>query len=370
MGRQPQISVEERASIETIEKGKLKELFHIKSNRTIDSYIKRDVFKPVGNAPRFDPFDVALFDREHICKVLGLETLPDEPFLTTEEALPIIKLPVNYKKGSIRKYCDIHKIPYYILENAKGTKTYFLKSELEGLMSYKARWGTEFPDYVAKNSILREMFKCLINPPFINTLSEIQKNIITQVFINGKNMREVCTIINKDYRYTNSTFNRVCKKVLHKVKSIDFNLSRLEELAKENVKLESENNILNSKLEYFVDYTTPVQSENVDVISKSFTEYNFNPRVLGILHRMEAKNLYDLCKFKRSDVSKFQNAGKKSIDFLEDLLRKNGLDWKKETDLEEILVSKVIKKKVYNRTILTDVKTRLEEIEKKQHFKK
>lgn len=354
---------------QTIEKSELKRIFSIKMDRTINSYIEKDVFRVVGNAPKFDPFDQTLFDYEHICKILGLKKLPNEPFLTTDEAIKILGLPIGYDKGSIRKYCARHRIPYYILENARGTKTYFLRSELESALEYKIKWGTEFPDYVVKNNILRDVFKMLLNPVICKTLNVNERNIITEIVLNAKTLGESALIHGMSTEQARRFFVRGIRDVLENLQSLDFNLNKLEELSKENSKLKFENSIFKNKLKILTKEQDKTEYKHLDSLSKPFSDFNLPARVMGLLNRMESRNLYDLSKFRRSEVEKYQNAGTKTIDALEILLRQNNLDWEKE-ETPDVILKKLKQKKVYKRTELKDVKTRLEEIEKKLKIKK
>ena len=365
MGRKTQESIEEQVSIETIEKGELKKLFGIQ-DRSIEGYIEKGVFKEVTKM-KFDPFDQSLFDYKHICKFLGLERLPDEPFLTTEEALPLLGLPIRYASGGIRKYCERHKIPYYVLGNTKGTKTYFLRSELENAIEYKSKWGTEFPDYVAKNSFLREIFKTIMNPIFTKSLNETERNVLPEFILNGKNFAQCADIFDISYSNANISLINGCKKILYEMKNMNFNITRLVELAKENVKLEYENKILIHKLNSLTQgKETPIEEKTIEVLAQPFDEYNLSVRVKHLLNDMGVKNLYDLSTFRRSSTEKFRNAGKKTIDVLEQLLHQNGLDWKKEPELPKIQLKP---KKEYKKTNLGNIKDRLVEIEKKLKIK-
>lgn len=365
MGIQIKKSVEEKASLDTIEKRELKKLFHIKTDRTIDAYIKRGVFKQVGDAPKFDPFDFALFDRQHICNILGLKTLPDEPFLTTEEAIEIIGLPKEYKSGLIRAYCRRHKIPFYILENAKGTKTYFLRSELESSVEYKLKWGSEFPDLVAKNHFLTEIFKVIMRYDFSSSLKEKQKLIIEEVIFNRKTISQISKELNVSHENCRTSFYDGCKRMFYQISMLNFNLSRLSELSQENIKLQLENNILIERLSEFTKESTPIEKQNIENLSQTFNDDNLSVRTAKLLNRMEVKTLYDLSLFTRSEVEKYRNVGKKTINGLESLLKQYGLDWKKEPEIKTIKMGTWNIKKPYKRTNLGDVKTRLVEIEKK-----
>lgn len=370
MGRQPQTSPAEKASLETIEKEELKRLFQIKTDRTVNSYIRTGVLKPTYYVPQFGSFDLLLFDREHICKILGLETLPDEPFLTTDEAVEIIGLHKSCKAGAIREYCKRHKIPFYTLGNAKGTKTYFLRSELESSREYKLNWSTEFPNFVAKNHFLREIFKIIMNYNFSGSLKEKQRLVMEGIILNNKNIQQLSEELNISHQNSSHTFHEGCKRMFYQISMLDFNLSRLEELTKENIQLKLENNVLVERVSEFTKEEIPIEKQKIEHLSKTITDSNMSVRILGLLKRMEVKTLYDLTMFTRNEVEKYRNVGKKTIDGVESLLKQHGFDWKKEPELPMMKSQSWKIRKPYKKTDLRDVKTRLVEIEENRKNKK
>ena len=330
--------------------------------RTIDTYIGEGVFKVEVNDS-----EETIFDYEHICKILGLERLPDEPFITTDEAIKILNLPLGYNKGHIRKYCRKHKIPFYVLRNSRGTKTYYLRSELESAIRYNAQWDISFSDYISKNHFFREILKQIINPFFCKSLNGNEINVITNVIIDGKSISDYAKINNITNEWARQNFINGFKKIYYETKLMNFNLSRLTELSKENVMLISQNKILIDRLNFLTKGETPIQEQDAETLSKSFDVRNISTRVKNLLNRIGANNLHELSKFMRSDVEKYRDAGEKTIDALEKLLKNNGLDWKEEPDLPTI----ILKEKTHTiKSNLGEIKQRLETIEGKLEIKK
>lgn len=358
--------------LKTISREKVKEVFGITNSSTI-KYIKDGILRVVGKYS----FEDTTFDYRHICDVLGLKKIPNEPLLTTEDVIPLLGLSHNYYKGGIRKYCDSHKIPYYCFSNVRGTKTYFLRSEVEAAIKYTIQWGTEFPRYVMGNHILRETFKTMLNPVFCKSLNKNERNMMMSVIINGDNIRQGSIENRISIGTASMSFINGCKKVLFAMKSFNFNATRMQELAQENAKLEIENDILSDKLNVLTQGQTPMERQNIDYLAKSFSDSGLSVRMYNALKRIGVNNLYELSNLHRSDVEKFQNIGQKTIDGLEGLLQYNNLGWKPEPKQVELIIAPKAKK-VYNRTPMQpvrerleelDIKSRLDEIEKKLDMK-
>jgi hypothetical protein len=198
-------------------------------------------------------------------------------------------------------------------------------------MEYTIKWGVEFPRYVLNNYVLRETFKTMLNPYLCKSLTDNERNTITDIILSGKNLSQ-SSIKNKiPYGSSLKSFADGCKKVLFAMKSLDFNMSRLEELAKENVKLKNENSVLHQELELATLGKTYVNKNTIDYLSESFSLENlFSVRMFNATKRLGINNIYELSNFRRSDVQKYQNIGKKTVDALEELLKDNKMDWKPE----------------------------------------
>lgn len=333
-----------------ISKVKLRKIFGL-SHSTIKNYTEEGILKPLNKEVGTHTY----FKKDDICKILGLKNLPDEPFLTTKETLKILGLSDSYSTGNIRKYCNSHKIPYYIFKNQKGSHTYFIRSEVEKALEYTKEWGIEFPNFIMRNFFLREIFKIMSNRAFTKKINENQKIMLEEFFLNRKTITDISQSLNiKNHPTANTYFYNACKRVFYAMKSFDFNANRLEELAKENTKLISENRLLSESLKIYQDKekktdNPKIEKQSIDVLATSFSENVLPVRVIKLLERMEVKNLYELSKWKRSNVEKFRDAGKKTIDALENLLRENKLTWAEDPKVPKILKEKIMREKIENK---------------------
>ncbi len=172
----------------TINSFELKRLFRISDGRTIESYVKEGILVPV---PVQGAYQEIIFDRQHICKITGLKKIPDEPLMTSKEAMDMLGYPKE-KRVSFRGYCRRHKIPHYFFKTSKGGRMYFLRSELEMAKESEAVWDIEFADFVARNYILGDIIKHVFNSTMmIRGLAGNEKEVVRRILFERKSLNVV-----------------------------------------------------------------------------------------------------------------------------------------------------------------------------------
>jgi len=342
----------------TISVGNAKKIFNF-SNSTLVNYIRDGVLKPLPK--QWD--GETLFCKEDICKILGLKEFPNEPLIKTDEMIKILGLPKGYLFGNIRDYCDRHKIPYYCFKNTRGSHTFFLRSELEKVNEYKLQYGISFPDFVAKNYFLREIFKMMLNPVLTNNLTDEEKIMLDEIILGNKNISDASKIVNKHQAKGSAIFKKACKKVFYAINRYNINVTNIERLAKENTSLESENKLLTKKLKNKNNQV--VTANELKAISSNPRDIGAPVRVISLMNIREIPNLYELSQFKRSDLAKVRNTGKKTLDMVEEVLKQFGLKLLPENSIIKKYEKTILKKPTdyvndNNKNIQKDVQIELQ----------
>lgn len=133
----------------TITREEFKKMFYINQDRTVSSYIKRGILKPIGSR-------INVFDRKRVFVKLGIMNEPNEPFVTNSDVCNVFNIKDN-GLGSVAMYVRRHRIPCYSFVGEQGSKRYYLRSQLEKCILAK-EIGVEF-EYTklvnGKNIIIR-----------------------------------------------------------------------------------------------------------------------------------------------------------------------------------------------------------------------
>ena len=317
----------------------VKRLFRISDVRTIESYIKEGVLVPAETSGTYQD---TIFDRNHICKITGLKVIPDEPLMTAPEAMDFLGYPRARKVG-FRTYCRTRRIPHYAFKIHKGSRMYFLRSELELIKNSEAVWDNEFADFVARNYMLGSIIKHVFNSTLmLKGLKENEKDLISRILFERKNL----SIASKELGIHRENARRIfvvgCKRLLFQLKIMETQMGSLEVLAKESIRLKSENKVLLSKLNEEIAKNSGViiSESHISALSRQLESAipilgsNLAVRVEALIKQLRAETLSDVTKYRRTDIEKYRNVGKKTIDALEILLINNGLGFKE----EELLV--------------------------------
>lgn len=229
-----------------------------------------------------------------------------------------------------REYCKRHKIPYYVFKNSRGSKTYFLRSEIEKAKQYKAKWGTEFPDFVAKNHSLRLIMEHIINTETISGLNKGEEEVLRKIILGSGRKRPIDDVAEE----MGLTRERVRQLFMIGLKRIHFGVmqwkNKLEmvyKMQKENKELKIQNGVL---LEKLAEENRAIIEEEVKYLATEIDNMTIPVRVRHLFDNIEAKTLNDVVKFRRSDLFRYRNVGAKTLVMVETILKEKGLWWKEE----------------------------------------
>lgn len=322
----------------TISGSEIKRLFRISDGRTIESYVKEGILIPTETGGAYQN---TIFDRHHICKITGLKKIPDEPMMTSGEAMNMLGYPKE-KKISFRGYCRRRKIPHYFFKANKGGRMYFLRSELEIVKDSEGVWDNEFADFVARNYMFREIIKYVFNSTMMDGISGTDKDVIDIILFRHKNLNTASIKLQTTPENTRRMFVVACKRLLFQLKLIDGQMKTSVELIKENAKLKSENKVLLDRLNEGRFIPETISEPDISVLARQINSmfpilgHNAMVRVKSFIKLLHAENLNDLTKYRRSDIEKYRGVGRKTVNALEILLINNGLKFKD----EELLAGK------------------------------
>jgi hypothetical protein len=361
-------------SNQSISAEEVKRLFRISDVRTIESYIKEGVLVPVETGGAYQDI---IFDRNHICKITGLKAMPDEPLMTAPEAMDFLGYP-RIRKVGFRTYCRTRRIPHYTFKIHKGSRMYFLRSELEAVKNSEATWSAEFADFVARNYMLGSIIHHVFNSTLMmRGLKEAERDIINRILFQRKGLSIVSKEVGMHPEQVRRVFTVGCKRLLFQLKMLETQMGSAEMLAKENVQLKLENRVLLKKLNEAIAVNSGVEisEPEISVLSRQLQSAipvlgtNLAVRVEGLIKELRAETLSDITKYRRSDIEKYQNVGKKTIDALELILINNGLGFQQ----EELFIGKDKRGKSRGanstgssiRDALTEFEVRLDKLEKK-----
>lgn len=312
----------------------LMKILHINSYSTTRRYIKEGLFQVQLN----DPYEGALFDKQQIYSILGLKHIPEEPFLTKKEAAEILGLP-SLPKFNVRDYCERHNVPYYVFRNSKGSKTYFLRSELEKYLQYKAKWGVGFADFVSRGWFIREIMPYILNEEITKRLGEKTRIALKMAFCDGAKIKDIAKELGVSYVTVRRWIVVGCKRVHYYLKLTQQYHDGFKSMRDEITKLRNENNNLRARL---ASISTETINENTETERKDADDHRnicvFNldlgTRIYHLFKAMDINTFSDLIKFKRSEILKYRGAGAGTVKQIEYLLKDYGLWWKPEDEIE------------------------------------
>lgn len=289
--------------------------------RSIDSYIQNGVL-PLPKYPVY-PEKEMYWEKSEIAKVLGIQEIPDEPFIESDEAAKLLGIK---NIMSLHQKARSGKIPSYRLKKAKGHKFLFLKSEIDALKNYS--WynvGENFVDFFAANIFLKAIFEELLSPVVMRDLTERERKVVWDVLVQRKTMDAIGHEVGFTRERIRQIFQQACKRIYYRIKLMPNKLSVTEDLIKENDKLRAENKTLRD-LTHQKHLT--VDEKVIDILSTKIEDIEFSERVRKILRYGEIKTLGDLINLSRYDLMKFRNFGTGSLKEVEDFLKEHNLKLK------------------------------------------
>ena len=292
----------------------LKEKLLIKSDRTIESLvIGGSLPTPVKETENSD----LLFDKEAVLEKLGVKSLEEE-FINTETVAKILDVDVSTVQSFARKGL----IPSYRLKNVKGSHILYLPSEIEAAKQYTIEWNSSFANYFGIRESIKLIFSKLLDDEQ-SLLTQRETDILRLVLLEDKKPEEIA----EKFTLTTSRIRHIFQ---NSIKRLSVKLNNLGEKLSLSYSLQEEVNALKSKLgEYEEEQNkmTVLPLKIKKTLSVNLKSFNLSARTINILDNADIETVADLARMKRTDFLKFRNAGKKSVDELEELLKDNGLTW-------------------------------------------
>ena len=185
----------------------------------------------------------------------------------------------------------------------KGSPIFIFENEileLYGKNTYNIT-GKELA-FIINNTI--ELYMVLIRP----LLTTTEYNIVQSVIINKKSIN----ITAKQYDLSNSRINELLRKAMYKVRKYINRLATYDQLLLNIGELENK--------------SLPITNISYN---RSILDCNFSVRAINVLKSMGIVNLGQLTKFSITDLHKYRNMGKKTIDNIIMVLDKYGLNLSK-----------------------------------------
>lgn len=295
--------------------------------RSIRSHIDNGIL-PIPKYPQY-PETEMYWEKKEIAKILGIEEIPDEPFLEAAEAMEL--LGIN-NVMTLHQRVNRGKIPAYRLKKAKGHKFLFLKSEIDALKKFSwYNMGENFVDFFSANIFLKAIFEELLSPVIIRDLTEGEKKVVYDVLVQRKTMDAIGKEAGFSRERIRQIFQQACKRIYYRIKLVPNKLAVTEDLIKENDRLRAENKTLR---ELTHQHKLVVDEKVIDILSTKIEDVGFSERVRKIFSSGDIKTLGDLISYSRFDIMKFRNFGANSLKEVEDFLYEHNLKLKDERKLK------------------------------------
>lgn len=349
----------------------LKQIFQIKNDRTIKTYLSENSLPQPSDIIEKEAF----YSRKEIYKMIGLEEIPNEPFLTPKDLCALLNME---KRQDLVSFVKRKNIPHYGFKEKKGSPRYFLRSEVDAALKLNdLGWNLDFPSYVARTVSLRNIFNAIVTLTATDNLKKNQLNIFNKVILEGKSGPAIAREEGISAQTVIRTFQAIYPHIMSAIADLAVGLKQVDVLIFVNKQLTEENEILRNKLKDLCCDENPIQV-------KPFENAPFSVRVKHLLEKMEVNSLFGVSqKFTRKEAKRFQNVGEGTLTEMDDLLKKNNLGWKgdepvtasniissheeekKPTEAvnNEITVLKNVEESIDNQ--ITDLKNTLVEVSKK-----
>ncbi len=267
----------------------LMDFIRIDDERTISNYIKNGIL-PAPTIINEEQY----FDRDYIFSLLGITHLPEEKFMTPDEACKYLDI----DQKSLSTYVKVHSVPNYKLFNRKGVRTLFLKSELDKYIELKLEW-----DYVWVNKAIRDNFttgilKNFLNSNVIDDIYEDDKKIFYGAIIDKKTTSQLAEEFKIKAHYIPVTIKKVYDKLLNRINIFNNSYAFLHSTINENLILKNENNELKK--------INQIRQLNIESIEKNTINLKTR-RVENFLKKSQINSIQHLAQFKKSATTENMN---------------------------------------------------------------
>jgi excisionase family DNA binding protein len=263
-----------------------------------------------------------LLDQEDFCRALKIDELP-EKFLTTQEAADLLNISVS----KIKSLCGDHNLPFYRLDDVKGSKLLFVESELIGdSTDISLVRSAEFYLKTWKFNQYEEFFLRLFNNLRTHgTAYDRNLDVVRALLINNDSFEKVSDEFGVGIERINYSLREGLKKLGEFAKNV---ILENEVLKKNYTKLEAENAVLR-ELVREANREIPEVSDHFSIKIK---DLGFSIRTLNCLRSMddEVFTLGELASRSISELKKIRNFGSKALCEIEETLETYNLKLREE----------------------------------------
>jgi predicted DNA-binding protein YlxM (UPF0122 family) len=249
--------------------------------------------------------------------------------ISEKELVQMYDVPLSYLKGLKRR----RDISYFnskgqLNVSEQGTKYFYFLDEVQNLMSYNITYNESFVfRYNLMNKVVLGFAKEL--------LSEREANILTMLFKDNMSLDDISEKIYITRVRTTQLLNKATNRIIYRINQLEkmYNLSNdALSLRTENELLRKQNKELyrkflrnqelndlksNTNVQHFLKYGYDIKD-----LKMSYLDFDLSVRTLNCLKLADILTLEDLLVYKKSDLMKFRNFGKTSLnelcDWLED----------------------------------------------------
>jgi hypothetical protein len=290
----------------------LQDLFHLKDNRQIKVSLVNKIKVYEDDIEVTDAKLADIIEKFRNEGSLTLKQVSQEYHVALSEVLSLVK---------------VNKIPYYKLVSQKGSQKLFLRSDLEhenvlNLFIYKGINSVKFVNLILR--LFDEM----------DGISDSNKKLLTQHFVEGKEISEIAKIDNKGKGKTNTLIKKASIKLLHNIRYLNSQTEKAKKFEKKYWELERKFEEQKEQLDFVIDQlnkATPnsVSRDKISFLNTKLIDLDLSVRTLNCLRAAYIDTIAELLQYPGSDLLKFRNFGKKSLHELKDLLKSNGFKLKK-----------------------------------------
>jgi hypothetical protein len=247
--------------------------------------------------------------------------------ISEKELVQMYDVPLSYLKGLKRR----RDISYFnskgqLNVSEQGTKYFYFLDEVQNLMSYNITYNESFVfRYNLMNKVVLGFAKEL--------LSEREANILTMLFKDNMSLDDISEEIILTRVRTIQLLNKATNRIIYRINQLEkmYNLSNdALSLRTENELLRKQNKELyrkflrnqelndlksNTNVQHFLKYGYDIKD-----LKMSYLDFDLSVRTLNCLKLADILTLEDLLVYKKSDLMKFRNFGKTSLNELCDWL--------------------------------------------------
>lgn len=265
-------------------------------------------------------------------KELCLEII-NRDVISEKELVEMYSIPLNYLKGlKRRKDISYFNTKGQVNVSEQGTKYYYFLDEVKNLMSYNITYNESFVfRYNLMNKIILGFAKEL--------LTEREGEILIMFFKDNMSLDEISEKIYISRVRINQLLNKASNRIIYRINQLE----KMYKLKNDALSLVSENNLLkkhnqelyykflrdqenkelenlktNRYIQHFIKYGYDIKDLKIN-----FMDFDLSVRIINCLKNADINNLQDLLSHKKSDLYKYRNFGKKSLNELCDWLLDN-----------------------------------------------